>query len=174
MLITPRLGLRAGNFALLIRGLFRSGQRCDRIAAERQSRLSRLKGDVPPYFWEDFTTQGSNSQDWEQGLFAGRGRRSQDHGWITLNGVHFLRSSLNVLLPAMPAPGDGKEPVDPRKPALSEAELRRWWDKLAGARDTLTQEQLRAPAANHHLQNTISRERIRALADGRKPGPGSN
>ena len=127
--------------------------------------------DIPNYFWEDFTTQDASSPNWEQGLFAGRGRGPQGYGWLTLNGVHFLRSSLNVLLPATPAPGDGQDPVDPRKPALPEAELRRWWDKLAGARDTLTQEQLRALAANDHPQNTVSRERIRALADGRKSGP---
>lgn len=130
--------------------------------------------DIPLFFWENFATHEASSQDWEQGLFAGRGRGPQGYGWMTLNGVHFLRSSLNVLLPATPAPVEGQDPVDPRKPALPEAELHRWWDKLAGARDTLTQEQLRAVATSDHPQNTVSRERIRALADGRKPGPKSN
>lgn len=130
--------------------------------------------DVPIWFWEGFTTQDASSHDWEQGRFAGRARGPQGYGWVTLNGVYFLRSSLDVLLPTATPRADGEEPADSRKPALPEAELRRWWEKLAGARDTLTQEQLRALAINDHPQHTVSRERIRALADGRKPGPKSN
>lgn len=130
--------------------------------------------DVPLWFWQNFTTQGASSQTWEQGLFAGRGRAPQGYGWITLNGVHFLRSSLDVLLPAAPVLDDDREPGEIRKPPLPEAELRRWWDKLAGARDALTQEQLRALAASDHPQHAVSRDRIRALADGRKPGPKPN
>ncbi|KQS49732.1 hypothetical protein [Sphingomonas sp. Leaf198] len=130
--------------------------------------------DVPIWFWERFTTQDASSQDWEQGRFAGRGRGPQGYGWLTLNGVHFLRSSFDVLLPsALPAP-EGSEQADPRKVALSEADLLRWWDKLAPVREGLTQEQLRAIAASDHPQHTVSRDRIRALADGRKPGPKPN
>jgi hypothetical protein len=127
--------------------------------------------DVPTWFWERFTTEDASAQDWEQGRFAGRGRGPRGYGWLTLNGVHFLRSSLDVLLPSAPlAPGADDQP-DPRKPALSEAELQRWWNKLASARDGLTQEQLRVLAANDHPHHTVSRDRIRALAEGRKPGP---
>ena len=129
--------------------------------------------DIPTWFWAGFTTPDVSLQDWEQGRFAGRGDGPQGYGSMTLNGVYFLRSSLDVLLPTLHAL-DGQEPVDPRKPALPEAELSRWWDKLAGARDALTQEQLRALATNDHPQNTVSRERIRALAHGRKPGPKPN
>jgi hypothetical protein len=130
--------------------------------------------DVPTWFWEDFTAENSSTQSWEQGLFAGRGRGPQGYGWITLNGVYFLRSSLDVLLPAAHFLDAGQEALDKRKPDLPEAELRRWWDRLSGARDVLTQEQLRALATNDHPQHSISRERIRALADGRKPGPKSS
>ncbi|MHC9419873.1 hypothetical protein ACYZX9_14890 [Sphingomonas citri] len=127
--------------------------------------------DVPIWFWEHFTTQDASSQNWEQGLFAGRGRGPQGYGWLTLNGVHFLRSSLDVLLPsAAPAPS-GDDQADTRKPALSEADLRRWWEKLAPVRERLTQEQLRALAASDHPQHSVARDRIRALAEGRKPGP---
>jgi hypothetical protein len=130
--------------------------------------------DVPIWFWQHFTTQDASSHNWEQGLFAGRGRGPQGYGWLTLNGVYFLRSSLDVLLPTAAAIADGEASADPRKPALPEAELRRWWERLAGARDALTQEQLRALATNDHPQHTVSRERIRALTDGRKPGPKPN
>lgn len=127
--------------------------------------------DVPSWFWEHFTTQDASSQDWEQGRFAGRGRGPKGVGWLTLNGVHFLRSSLDILLPCAPPAPEENDQADPRKPSLPEAELQRWWNKLAKARDGLTQEQLRALAANDHPQHSVSRDRIRALAEGRKPGP---
>lgn len=127
--------------------------------------------DIPIWFWEEFTTQDASSQNWEQGLFAGRGRAPEGYGWMTLNGVHFLRSSLEVLLPTTPTAAEEQESVDSRKSALPEGQLLRWWEKLAGARDALTQEQLRGLATHDHPQHTVSRERIRALADGRKPGP---
>lgn len=127
--------------------------------------------DVPTWFWEHFTTQDASSQDWEQGRFAGRGRGPRGYGWLTLNGVHFLRSSLDVLLPDAPPMAGRNDDADPRKPALSEAELQRWWTKLAKARDGLTQEQLRALAAHDHPKHSVSRDRIRVLAEGRKPGP---
>jgi hypothetical protein len=129
--------------------------------------------DIPTWFWEMFMTPDASSHDWEQGRFSVRGKGPQGYGSFTLNAVHFLRSSLDVLLPAAPIASGGPESADPKKPALSEGELRRWWDKLSGARDALTQEQLRALAASDHPDHAVSRERIRALADGRKPGPKS-
>lgn len=126
--------------------------------------------DIPTWFWDGFTTPNASSQDWELGRFAGRGRGPRGRGWMTLEGVHFLRSSLDSLLPTAPPAPDGDD-KDSRNPALSEAELQRWWDKLASVREGLTQEQLRALAAHDHPQHIVSRDRIRALAEGRKPGP---
>jgi hypothetical protein len=125
--------------------------------------------DIPIWFWEHFISEVGSSQNWEQGLSAGRGLSPRGYGSMTLNGVHFLRSSLDVLLPT-----DGHELTDSKKPALPEAELRRWWEKLAGVRDGLSQEQLRALATCDHPQHTVARDRIRALAEGRKPGPRSS
>lgn len=142
-----------------------AGQRPDDWTREER------EWDIPTWFWEHFTTQDSSSQDWEQGRFAGRGRGPQGYGWLTLNGVHFLRSSLDVLSPVAPPMPSEDDQADLRRPPLSEAELQRWWNKLAKARDGLTQEQLRALAINDHPQNSVSRDRIRALAEGRKPGP---
>lgn len=130
--------------------------------------------DIPTWFWEEFTTQDASSQDWEQGLFAGSGRAPEGYGSMTLNGVHFLRSSLDVLLPTDALPADEQEQVDLRRPPLPEADLRRWWDKLAPVREALSQERLWAVAKSDHPGHTISRERIRALAEGRAPGPKSN
>lgn len=127
--------------------------------------------DVSTWFWECFKTPDASSQDWEQGRFAGRGRGPEGQGWSTLHGVQFLRSSLDVLLPVAPKAPGAEDQADPRKPALPEAELQRWWNKLAKVRDGLTQEQLRALAANDHPQHSVSRNRIRAPAEGRKLGP---
>lgn len=127
--------------------------------------------DIPTWFWESFTAKDASSQDWDLGRFAGRGRGPQGYGWLKLNGVHFLRSSLDVFLPhPPPAPREDGQAA-PRKPALPDAELKRWWNKLAKVRDDLTQEQLRALAGTDHPQHSVSRDRIRALAEGRKPGP---
>ena len=56
--------------------------------------------DVPLWFWGGFTDESSSSQSWDTGKFAGRGRAPDGLRWITLTGVHFLRESMNVLLPA--------------------------------------------------------------------------
>lgn len=56
--------------------------------------------DVPLWFWNGFTDEGSSSQSWDTGRFAGRGKAPNGLRWMTLTGVHFLRESLNVLLPA--------------------------------------------------------------------------
>lgn len=106
-------------------------------------------------------------------MFAGRGRGPQGYGGITLNGVHFLRSSLDILLPAPRSP-DEEGQVDPRKPNLPEADLQRWWDKLLPAREALSQNHLWLLAKGDHPQHTVSRERIRALTEGRTPGPKSS
>ena len=130
--------------------------------------------DVPAWFWEEFTGRDTSSQDWEQGLFAGSGRAPEGCGSITLNGVHFLRSSLDVLLPVDARPKDEQEQVDPSKPNLPEADLRRWWEKLGTVREALSQERLWAVAKSDHPDHTVSRERIRGLAEGRTPGPKPN
>jgi hypothetical protein len=135
--------------------------------------IERREWDIPTWFWDNFTTEGASSQDWERGTFAGQGSRPQGFGWMTLNGVHFLRSSLDVLLPNVPVEASANEEGAP-KPNLPEAELQRWWAKLAAARDSLTQTQLHVLAKADHPDHSVSRERIRALAEGRRPGPRGN
>jgi hypothetical protein len=82
--------------------------------------------DIPQWFWENFTGTESSSQDWERGLFAGKGSAPDGWCWITLTGVYFLAESLNVLLPTRadasaaeaPAPNPGGRP------------RKEWWDDL--------------------------------------------
>lgn len=127
--------------------------------------------DIPTWFWENLVAPDGSTQNWERGVFAGQGKGLQGYGWMTLNGVHFLRSSLEVLLPSAPAQTTEKRGDERPKPNLPEAELERWWEKLAPVRDGLTQNQLHAVAKADHPQHAVSRERIRALAEGRRPGP---
>jgi hypothetical protein len=127
--------------------------------------------DIPPWFWKEFTAPDSSFQEWENGLFRGRGRGPRGRGSVALHGVHFLRSSLDALLPAAAPDSAEPEVIDAGKPRLPEADLRRWWEKLASVRDALSQNQLWALAKSDHPEHTISRDRIRGLADGRTPGP---
>lgn len=55
--------------------------------------------DVPVWFWDNFTTPQSSSQNWERGLFSGKGLTPSGRCWITLTGVYFLAETLDVLLP---------------------------------------------------------------------------
>ena len=130
--------------------------------------------DIPTWFWEDFTMQEASSQDWEQGSFSGRGRAPQGYGWMTLDGVYFLRPSLDVLLPVAPTLMLEQGRDHPPKPNLAEADLQTWWHKRAGVRDALSQNDLWVLAKADHPEHSIARDRIRALAEGRTPGPKHN
>jgi hypothetical protein len=127
--------------------------------------------DIPTWFWERFTAQDSSRQDWVTGIFSGIGRAPSGYGSITLQGVHFLRSSLDVLKPT-PPPADAElESQEAKKPPLPEATLSRWWEKLAAAREALSQHELWVLAKAAHPDHSVSRDRIRLLSEGRTPGP---
>lgn len=55
--------------------------------------------DIPDWFWNEFTQQDRSTQDWSVGKFSGRGFAPDRTHWITLSGVHFLRGSLQSMLP---------------------------------------------------------------------------
>jgi hypothetical protein len=130
--------------------------------------------DIPTWFWERFTAHDSSRQDWVTGIFSGSGRAPKGYGSMTLTGVHFLRSSLEVLKPS-PASTDLEfGPREAKKPPLSEAALDRWWEKLTAAREALSQDQLWLLAKAAHPEHSVSRDRIRTLTEGRSPGPKRN
>lgn len=56
--------------------------------------------DIPAWFWDGFAGEGSSSQDWASGRFSRRGKGPSGLRYFTLQGVHFLKDSLSVLLPA--------------------------------------------------------------------------
>ncbi|MEA1072045.1 hypothetical protein [Sphingomonas sp. LY160] len=82
--------------------------------------------DIPEWFWENFTEKGTSSQDWERGLFAGKGRTPDGVCWITLTGVFFLVESLNTLLPRNAI----EAPAAPAAPNPGGRPRKEWWDDL--------------------------------------------
>lgn len=130
--------------------------------------------DVPAWFWDAFGADSAKSANWETGIFATRTRYPKGNDYTTINGVHFLRSSLDVLLPYAQRQTEENSDRGPTKPRLPDPELRRWWDKLSPVRDKLTQDQLILLAKGEHPRHEVARDRVRALAGARKPGPKSN
>lgn len=55
--------------------------------------------DIPDWFWQRFTHRESSSQDWERGVFAGKGSGPSGVRYMTLTGVHFARPSLEAMRP---------------------------------------------------------------------------
>lgn len=96
-----------------------------RVAGGRPGRWSaeEREWDIPEWFWENFTAKDSSSQDWERGLFAGKGKAPDGLCWTTLTGVYFLAESLNVLLPA-----NASEPSAVLNPGGRPR--KEWWDDL--------------------------------------------
>ena len=81
--------------------------------------------DVPQWYWDNFTASESSSQQWERGVFSGRGSGPHGYSWITLSGVYFSRDSLLAMLPGKPAAkGDAVAEVRQGRPPAA------FWDEL--------------------------------------------
>ncbi len=109
--------------------------------------------DIPGWFWENFVLEGSSSQDWESGIFAGRGAGPDGVRWVTLSGVHFLRESLAALAPANVQPTESGGDSNSTKPPLSQANLDLWWKKKARVREALSEAELLALVRDAHPNN---------------------
>lgn len=82
--------------------------------------------DVPEWYWDSFTQANSSAQDWERGVFSGRGRGPNGYCAMTLTGVHFLGETLNVLLSGEARPAEtATVPSNPGGRPRKE-----WWDDL--------------------------------------------
>ena len=85
--------------------------------------------DVTPWFWDNFTSVGSSSQDWQTGKFSGSGWSPTSIRSITLSGVYFHRESLEALGP--PKSGTESESQRGRRPTYKWAEaVSAIWGKL--------------------------------------------
>jgi hypothetical protein len=87
-----RLGFVAARAVLMRRA--DDGERPDDWTVEAR------EWDIPSWFWQDFTSEGSSSQDWDRGVFSGKGSRGGKSAWVTLTGVYFLRDSLACFAPS--------------------------------------------------------------------------
>jgi hypothetical protein len=146
--------------------------------------IEEREWDIPLWFWSNFTSTGASLQDWERGVFSGRGTTPNGDFWITLSGVYFLRGSLEAMIPAssstiaLPVPTAGGRP-----PAV-------FWDNLWCAifgkifRGELIPDRQAdveramldwASANGHELSETAAKQRARKLfeeykAEGKKAG----
>ena len=82
--------------------------------------------DVPQWFWETFGSPVLSDQDWERGVFSGKVAAPDGPCWIRLDGVHFLGSSLQVLMPV------SSNPETVTAPAMNPGGRppKGWWDDL--------------------------------------------
>ena len=133
--------------------------------------LDEREWDVPPWCWENFSSNACTVDQLKLGRFAGDVRAPAGFGSITLSGLHFLRTSLDVLSVKPDVADSVSKDRGPAKPNLPEAKLSKWWGKLVKARDRLTQEQLLVLARAKFPGHTVTRERMRQLTQGRTRGP---
>lgn len=91
--------------------------------------LQEREWDVPVWFWDHFTRPGSSSQNWELGIFSGRGLAPEARCAITLTGVFILAESLSVLLPHAAQ----KASASPTVSNLGGRPRKEYWDDLWNA-----------------------------------------
>jgi hypothetical protein len=85
---------------------------------------------VPDWFWKGFTDSGS-SQDWTHGVFSGEGVSPSGRCVMTLTGVHFLRASLQSLVPARVAQApDASVPAESSPRPKGGQPARAFWDEM--------------------------------------------
>jgi len=73
-----------------------------RVSISDSGRTSSFDGasvewDIPLWFWRDFTGNDTSSQNWQSGIFKGRGPYAGHRPMFTLQGVYFHRAGLAVL-----------------------------------------------------------------------------
>ena len=130
--------------------------------------------DIPAWYWEGFVAAGSSQQNWERGLFSGKGLTASGLSSMTLTGVHFARSSMIAMLPvradAEPGPVAQKAPGGrPAAPFWDDLWCAIWGDINNG--DFQPQRQADVERAmlgwaadnGHELSETAARTRARKL-----------
>lgn len=126
--------------------------------------------DIPPWFWDGMKSNDGSAQNWTTGKFAAQVWAEQGFGSVILEGVHFLRSSLDALFPNLATSQSRSDANELPKPPLSEGELQRWWDGLSDIR-LLPTDEIWALASAHFKHHSVSRDRVRAIVPRRPPGP---
>ncbi len=148
--------------------------------------LEEREWDVPLWFWERFTVNGSSSQDWERGVFSGSGVIPMvGRASITLTDVRFSRVSIESLRPAVqntPSVEVAPARTGGRPPAAFWDDLwcSVWGDIYRGDLKPSRQADIERAMLNwasdkgHELAETTAKQRARRLfdeiqAEGRNP-----
>lgn len=70
-----------------------------RQGSSKQTHVER-DASIPLWFWDDFTTRGSKTFNWQSGVFSGHGFHDGKQMTVTLTGVQFDGRGLDILDPA--------------------------------------------------------------------------
>ncbi|MBY4636569.1 hypothetical protein K5P26_05390 [Sphingopyxis sp. XHP0097] len=144
-------------------------------------------GVMPAWFWRTSARHPDAILNWRAGNFAGPGVTDhEDYCQAQAKGVTFERAELfNASEYARdfqsPAPAASSDTAvaqpDPHaangtsRPRLPDAKLKQWWESKVRVRDSLSIDELCLLASAKFPDNHVARDRIRALASGRKRGP---
>jgi len=142
---------------------------------------------VPAWFWRTSARHPDAILNWRAGNFAGPGVTDQDdYCQAQAKGVTFERAEISnaceyVRQLKPPAPTGASDtgaarPDDhadggPLKPRLPDPKLNQWWEGKVGVRNNLSIDELWLLASAKFPDNHVARDRVRALAAGRKRGP---
>ena len=169
------------------------GSRCRSMRWQYSDRYDTVynehidNGAVPAWFWRTCARNPDAIMNWRAGSFAGAGLTDQnDYCQAQLKGVTFERAELpnaweyaRGLWPTAPAVPSEPSAAEPHhfadgaksKPRLPDPKLKQWWESKVGVRDKLSIDELCLLASAKFPDNHVARDRIRALASGRKRGP---
>ena len=169
------------------------GSRCQSLRWQYSDRYDAVFNEhidddvVPAWFWRTRARHPDAILNWRAGNFAGPGVTDQDdYCQAQAKGVAFERAELSNaweyargLSPPAPTASSDRAVVQPDhhadggtlKSRLPDPKLKQWWESKVGVRDNLTIDELCLLASAKFPDNHIARDRIRALASGRKRGP---
>lgn len=158
------------------------------ITIENGQKFEKSDELIPRNFWADRDMK----QDWSHGDFLSTIYPDDTNFEIEAIGVTFDRAGIaalasiaNQVNPSHADPTtikDGAELAEPaamsvregKLPPLSQKALRRWWKTLSDVKRDLPSDKLHKLCVSAHPANSIARDRVRALAPQRKPGPRPN
>lgn len=135
--------------------------------------MENSEWEIAPFFWQRCTSPNYSSRDWDAGVFEGSYTNSHSREWFRLTGVHFVKSSLAVIIPSIlevTAKAEGAPVNNEDLPPLAEAKLNAWWRGKEAIADSLTEEELLTLVRAKFPENYISRARIRKFTSGRMQG----
>ena len=155
------------------------------ITIENGQKFEKHDELIPRNFWADRDMK----QDWSHGDFVSTIYPDDAKFEIEAIGVTFDRAGIAALAsismqvnPSAADPTTIRDEAQLAEPAvmsvrggklppLSQEALKRWWTGLSDVERDLPSDKLHKQCVSAHPANSIARDRVRALAPQRKPGP---